>query len=441
MRNKKLLSTVVASALVATTMAMPVMAEDGGQVDVDVTTRTSVIRVAVPTSLEVAVNQFEKGDDGSQIYSQPFTIQNKSEIPVQVTVDSELKMNANVKLSETKAAAIASTEANGEAWLAAAAQIEAGKYIDGADKGLKDLTEANENVATFVQDGTTKTKATTQQTFYLNKADNVSTLTYTTFVPKENGKADVNYAQFYVLTQVSFTAAADPDNPTPDEQSTWQEELEGALAAGDVYEIAATADSVAGGGSLTLHQKGATGVTYAATNNYYTMASAVTAVADLVTTSKYAYTETADGGSGAFRYIGKLSESKATWTATDFEKVTIKYGILGATTTKYNTVKDDCTYGLYTPVTGPQVSFTNDGAITISGLTSGQTVTGVSIAYTKDGSQATDDLLNNQNMTWNTDKTSGTMNSNWTDYLQGCGSVTVTVSLSGDVTKTATATF
>ena len=32
MRNKKLVSTVVASALVATTMAMPVMAADGGKV-------------------------------------------------------------------------------------------------------------------------------------------------------------------------------------------------------------------------------------------------------------------------------------------------------------------------------------------------------------------------------------------------------------------------
>ena len=41
MRSKRLLSTVVASALVATTMAMPVMAADGGQVEVDVTRKTS----------------------------------------------------------------------------------------------------------------------------------------------------------------------------------------------------------------------------------------------------------------------------------------------------------------------------------------------------------------------------------------------------------------
>lgn len=90
---------------------------------------------------------------------------------------------------------------------------------------------------------------------------------------------------------------------------------------------------------------------------------------------------------------------------------------------------------------GPSVVFTNAGAITVSSLASGQTVTGVNIAYTKDGSQQTEDLLNNQNVTWNEAKTSGTMNSNWTDYLSGCGSVTLTVTFSGNVTKTATATF
>ena len=90
MRNKKLLSTVVATAMIAT-MAMPVMAADGGQVDVDVDTKTAVIRVQVPTSLAVAVNQFEKEDKGSQIYSEPFPITNMSEIPVELTVDSELE--------------------------------------------------------------------------------------------------------------------------------------------------------------------------------------------------------------------------------------------------------------------------------------------------------------------------------------------------------------
>lgn len=92
-------------------------------------------------------------------------------------------------------------------------------------------------------------------------------------------------------------------------------------------------------------------------------------------------------------------------------------------------------------IDGPSVAFTSAGAITVSGLASGQTVTSVSIAYTKDGSQQTEELINNPNVTWNANKTSGTMNSNWTDYLQGCGSVTLTVTLSGNVTKTASATF
>lgn len=365
MRNKKLFSTVVATALAAT-MVMPVMAADGGQVDVDIDTKNAIIRVEVPTSLEVAVNQFEKDDDGSQIYSGDFGIKNKSEIPVQLTVDSELKMDANVKLSATKAAAESSEEANGEAWLAVAAQTSAGKYIEGSGKAIKDLTEGDKNVATFVQDGTTKTKATAQQVFYLDKAADVSTLTYTTYVPKADAKADVAYAQFYKLTAVSFTAAADPDNPTSDETAKWQEELDAAIAAGDVYEIAKANDT--SGKTLTLHEKDATGVTYAATNSYYTAATDPTAEADLKTAEKYVYTETAAGGNAAFRYIGKLSESKATWTKDDFEKVTIKYNIVGATNTKYASVEDDCTYGLYTPVTGPQVSLSTGYVISITDL-------------------------------------------------------------------------
>ena len=57
MRNKKILSTVVASALAATTMAVPVMAADGGNIDVPVTTKTAVIRVQVPTKMDISVNQ------------------------------------------------------------------------------------------------------------------------------------------------------------------------------------------------------------------------------------------------------------------------------------------------------------------------------------------------------------------------------------------------
>ena len=66
MRNKKLLSTVVATTLIASTMVMPVMAE-GTNFDVNVTTKTAVLRVKVPTTIAIAVDQFEMVDEGTQI--------------------------------------------------------------------------------------------------------------------------------------------------------------------------------------------------------------------------------------------------------------------------------------------------------------------------------------------------------------------------------------
>ena len=45
MKTKKVLSTAVASALVAAQMVMPVMAAGGVSVDVPVTTKTAVISV------------------------------------------------------------------------------------------------------------------------------------------------------------------------------------------------------------------------------------------------------------------------------------------------------------------------------------------------------------------------------------------------------------
>lgn len=361
MKNKKLVSTVVASALVATTMAVPVMAADGGQVDVDIDTKTAVIRVQVPTSLSVAVNQFEKEDTGSQIYSEPFPITNMSEIPVELTVDSELAMDAAVKLLPTKAGAEESTAATGEAWLGVAAKIGANSYVDGDTTSKVDgLTEANKNVTTFVQDETTKTKATAQQVFYLDKAADVSTLTYTSFVPEADGKADISYAQFYKLTPVTISDSTDADAS--------QDELDAAIAAGDVYEIVTATDTATPSGqALKLIAKG-TSATFADTNSYFSVATDVTAEADLKTSEKYVYTATAAGGNAAFRYIGKLSEGKATWTDADFKDIHIKYDIVGTTTTKYDDVKNLCTYGLYTPVTGPQVSVSTDGVVSIANL-------------------------------------------------------------------------
>ena len=78
MRNKKLLSTVVASALVATTMAMPVMAADGNKVEVDFTTKNPVIRVVAPTTILAAVDPLEMNNSGTQIHSTDFTLENSN---------------------------------------------------------------------------------------------------------------------------------------------------------------------------------------------------------------------------------------------------------------------------------------------------------------------------------------------------------------------------
>ena len=48
-RNKKLLSTVVASALVATTMAVPAMAGDGDTTGIGVINQTAGMKVIVST--------------------------------------------------------------------------------------------------------------------------------------------------------------------------------------------------------------------------------------------------------------------------------------------------------------------------------------------------------------------------------------------------------
>ena len=81
MKRKKVLSMLTAGALAAT-MVMPVMAADGGSFDVNVTTKTGILRVEVPTTLAIAVDQFETSDTGTQIYSGEFPIANRSEVNV-----------------------------------------------------------------------------------------------------------------------------------------------------------------------------------------------------------------------------------------------------------------------------------------------------------------------------------------------------------------------
>lgn len=345
MKRKKLLSTVVAGALVATQMVMPVMAADGGEMDVEVTTKTAVIRVEVPTTMAIAVDQFMMTGDNTQISSDAFEMTNKSAIDVKVTVTSTAKLAATTKLVATKAGAADSTKA-GEAWLGVAAQSGSGDYDDPTtdtssgegDDAVADtpetigtLTEVNKNVVTFVQGtGEDAAKGKASQVFYLAKGDGA--VAYKLLNAGEDASA-INYAQFYKLEAKSV----DSDG------------LATLLKDGDVYVAAAAA---ADGQSLTLVEKGGSH-TFSGSEVYYTAAATPTAKASLDAGELYVYGSTANaastGGVAAFRYFGTLSGAQESWTSTDIEKITIKYDIVGVTAEKYAEVEDDVTYGLYIP--------------------------------------------------------------------------------------------
>lgn len=328
MRNKRFLSTVVATALVATTMAMPVMAaEQSGKVEVDLTTKTGVLRVEVPTEMAIAVDQFEITQTGAQIASGTFDMTNKSEMAVKVDVTSTVTLGTGVNLVSTYNAAKDST--GNDAWLAVAAKTGASSYDDAAttDKteDYYDLTDANANVKTFGDDKTAK------QVFYLEKGTGAAT--YALAVPKDN-KASVSYAQFYELTSIAT-------QPTDDS------ELQAEVDKGDVYAVV-TVNAGNDKEAVTKIAKGTTVAsgTYANTNTYYTAAEEPSTT---VTDGKlYVYASMGTAGEAAgFTYVGKLSNNKDTWTKDDINKINIAYNITGVTGTKFNEVKTDCTYGLY----------------------------------------------------------------------------------------------
>lgn len=351
MRNKKLVSTVVASALVATTMAMPVMAAEGGELPVVVQTKTAVIRVKVPTSMEIAVNQFELADAGSQIYSNAFTMENMSEIPVKVGVTSTVELKDTTKLLASKAAAGSSTKA-GEAWLAVAAQTDDDDYTDGST-ALADLAESNKNVKTFAQGtGADAVKGTAGQTFYLKES---GTMAYKLLNTTED-PATIEYAQYYKLTPITLTASKE------------DAELTELIKSQDIYSA-----TVGDGAVVTKTNKGTTAPTYATGTTYYTAAMSATAKDDIAAgrTDLYMYgdgtADAADGKAG-FRYIGKLSGGQEDWSKEDITKVTIKYDIAGVEASKYSAIPAaDLTYGLYVPspvaVTGDKI--TNGGGNTV----------------------------------------------------------------------------
>lgn len=346
MKRKKLVSMVTAGAL-AVTMAVPAMAADTGTVDVDVTTKSAVLRVTVPTALAIAVDQFEMTDTGTQIYSGDFSMENNSAIAVKVDIESTADLKSGTKLLSSKDAAEASTSV-GEAWLAVAAQTSDGKYIEEASKDVGDLTESDTNVVTFVQGiDANADKGTASQTFFLQKA---STAAYKLLNVNESA-ADISYAQFYALTAETVADA---------------NALATLIKNNDVYVAAAAA---ADGQALTLVPKGGTH-TYAASEVYYTAAVAPTSKANIVASNLYVYadgTANSADGKAAFRYIGNLSGAQEEWSSADITDVHIKYDIVGVRDTRYEEVKDDCSYGLYAPTPDEVIgtNITNGGGNTI----------------------------------------------------------------------------
>lgn len=337
MKIKKVLSMLTAGALAAT-MVMPVMAADGGSFDVNVTTKTGILRVEVPTTLAIAVDQFETSDTGTQIYSGEFPIANRSEVNVKVAVTSTATLKDGVQLAAKRSDVSTATAEGGTAWLAVAAKKSATNYeaASGADN-FANLNETSANVTTFTKGDTTTAAA---QTFYLKKGT-ANSETYKLLKPTADGKDnDVNYAQFYKLTALSTQ---------PVDANALQTEVN----KGDVYSIvtsaivdAVTVEKIAKGTTL-----GAPGHVWAGTNTYYTAADAATAKADLKAADSYVYGEMTKESAGAdaeFRYIGALSGNKEAWSSEDISKVNIAYTIQGLSQSDYDAaVTDGITYGLY----------------------------------------------------------------------------------------------
>ena len=332
MKGKKLVSILTAGALAAT-MAMPVMAADGGTIDVEVTTKTGILRVEVPTTLAIAVDQFETTDAGSQVYSEEFTIANKSEVNVKVNVTSTATVGSAVTLAAKRADVATAAGVNGTAWLAVAASLDGTDYE--ASSNLSKLNEASANVTTFAKSGTATAAA---QTFYLKKGTGSGT--YKLLVPEADKRNNgVSYAQFYKLTSLTT-------QPTDDIT------LQTAVNDGDVY-VVVTANASNDAETVTKIAKGTTVATgdYASTNTYYTAAEAPTLTDDLKAAEIYAYgemTKETTGADAAFRYIGALSSNKEVWDATDISKISIAYTIQGIPQSTYDAADGEgITYGLY----------------------------------------------------------------------------------------------
>lgn len=421
-RSKKLLSAAVVSAILAAQTLMPVAAA-GSELDVQVTTRTAPIRVTVPTAMEIAVDQFMLGGAGSQISSDAFTMSNKSQIPVKVTVTSTAELGAKTKLVSTKKAAEDSTDkTSNEAWIAAVTQTSAGNYTETAVDSSQDvdaLTGTEKNITAFRQGtGADAAKGTAVQTFYLDKGTAPKNKLFKATTSSKEEVKVLSYAQFYELTPES-----DPGS---------QAALQALVDAGDVYYVATSA--IADAVDLTKISKGATvgASDYANTNTYYTVATTETDTSAMLAdaTKVYVYgdgTAASAGGDAAFRYIGALSSAKDSWDSTDLQKVHIKYDITGISVDNYNEIKDDLKYG-YKVETSP-ISL-SDGVLTIKGISLNDME---NITFTVDDAEV---VLSAKNGSWNAADAADavfTFNDSWKEGLKG---TTCVITVNDTITAT-----
>lgn len=318
MRNtKKIIAAAMTGIMILAQGSVAFAATTGG-FDANVDTEKAVLRVSVPTSMDIMVDQFEIGEAGVQINSDSFEMTNYSQMAVKVDVTSTVTLGSDVNLAASKAAAVAS-EGN-DAWLAVAAATADDTY----GEGIPTLDDTAENVDTF------SASNTVAQTFYLSKG--TGDVAYKLMIPAEQGKATSNtyLAEYYALTEASSTI-------------TDQDTLDAALASGDIYTTPAVA---ADGATVTLIKKGSSATYDSSTVKYYTMADTPTAVSDLAASSLYAYGATATAGAAAeFKYLGRLSDAKESWTKEDIKGINVAYTITGVTSTIYNKVSGQLTYG------------------------------------------------------------------------------------------------
>lgn len=367
MRNKKLLSTVLAASLVATTMAMPVMAangQDSGELTTDVGVKTSVLRVQVPTALVVEIDQYDTAGNGSQIYSTEFDMTNYSNINVKVDVESVATASNGGAVADLTAKKEDVDKASGDAvWLAVAARTTYSG--DPFGKAIKELKETDANVTTF---GSASGDA--KQTFYLKAASgDASTATYHAITSGDAKKAEA-HTLYYQLggKMVSGDAVVE------------------AMKTKDVYVVSGdTATRLAMDPDVTLDTL--TGFTSGQTA--YVVSGDTKNAAQMKTYSGDAtylwgtMTDPAAGDKGraAFRYIGKLSDSKK-WDNSEIAQVKINYTITGVTPDKYGEVEGGLTQGLYndsasTSATTTATSITAGGAAVKFTIPAGVTVSKV----------------------------------------------------------------